>query len=409
MRKRSEKKSPVDVAQMGEQVRGKLLLAETQLNGVFIQRRNVIRVMIIAHLIREHYLLVGTPGTAKTAVATSFSKHITGATYFKTMLGAFTTPAKIFGPLDVKKFTNDGEYVTVTSGKLADVDFGFLDEFFKAPDGALNELLTSLNEREYDSEPIPLQTCGMATNWPEVISRNDNTNALYDRCLLRVVVDDVHKEKDVIKVLEAIDAVKTYKPDPNAQISLEQLEFAQKQIANIPITKEARKILASIRSQLAFRMVDGKKKPGIAITSRRLGALQAVLRASAWLAGREEVTINDFSMLQFGLWIEQGDHEQVRAALKTLDKKLVDELIGKIDKARVEYKNLTPSDYGTSKIESVTDSIAAVVAEVKEVYARPVFTDGGRAKIDKSMGKLVKDFKAMNAMEVKFVKEQEGE
>ena len=408
MRTRSGKSATADPTKVVDELRNKLLLAEVQLNGVFIRRKEVVRVMIIAHLVRQHYLLVGTPGTAKTAIATSFSKHITGASYFKTMLGSFTTPAKVFGPLNVKAFTEDGEYVTVIDGKLADVVHAFLDEFMKAPDGTLNELLTTLNEREYDGEPIPLQTCGMATNWPEVEKRTDNTMALYDRCLLRVVVDDIEKELDMVRVLEVIDDVAIYEPDKEAMFSLADLELAQKAVAEVTISKEIRKILASIRTQLRYRMVNGKKKSGIDITSRRLGALQSVLRASAWLGCRDEVTIEDFSMLHFGLWNDRGDHEHVAAVLSTLDAKLCQDLIAKIDTARTEYKNLVAKDYGTSKIEQVTDTIASVVSEVKEVYAKPVFTDGGRSKIDKAMKKLVKDFNAMTELEHKFVEKHGG-
>jgi MoxR-like ATPase len=405
MRRRSEKSRTVVPAEVVDEVRAKLLLAETQLNGVFIKRKDVIRVMLIAHLVRQHYLLVGTPGTAKTAIATSFAKHITGASYFKTMLGSFSTPDKVFGPLDIKRFTNDGEYVHVIKGKLADVELAFLDEFFKANEATLNELLTTLNEREFNGESIPLMTCGMATNWPEVNSRTDNTSALYDRCLLRVAVTDVEKEGDMVKVLEVIDDVEVYRPDPEAMFSLTDLVDAQLAIKKIPISKEVRKLMAGVRSNLAWRMVGNKKKPGIAISSRRLGALQSVLRASAWLNGRAEVTISDFDILQFGLWNDKDDHEHVKAVLENLDSKLCADLIAKIDKARTEYKNLTETDFGTSRITSVTDLIAATVSEVKEIYGKPVFTEGGRLKIDKAMGKLVKDFKAMNKREQKFVEQ----
>lgn len=378
-----------------------MLAAENQLNSVFIQRNDAVRVMLIAHLIRQHYLLVGTPGTAKTALATSFQQHVTQATYFKTMLGSFSSPDKVFGPLDIKKF-QAGIYEHVIDGMLADVEFGFLDEFFKANEATLNELLTALNEREFMGEKIPLMTCGMATNWPEIDARTDNTNALYDRCLMRVVVSDVTTQAAMVRVLEAIDGVAKYKPDTDTTFTLEELKTAQEAVKEIEISDTIRRLMADVRDKLAFRMVNGKKKDGIAISSRRLGALQDAMRAAAWLDGRTEVSIHDFSILAFGLWNDRADHEHVKATLDSLDQALVSALIDKIDHARTEYKQLTDADFGTSRVTTVTELFAETVAEVKKVCAAPVFTKGGEAKIRKAMGKLVRDFKEMNKREVEF-------
>ncbi len=378
-----------------------MIAAEKQLNSVFIQRTDAVRVMLIAHLIRQHYLLVGTPGTAKTALATSFMQHVKHATYFKTMLGSFSSPDKVFGPLDIKKF-QAGIYEHVIDGMLADVDFGFLDEFFKANEATLNELLTALNEREFMGSQIPLMTCGMATNWPEINARTDNTNALYDRCLMRVVVSDVSTEAAMVKVLEAIDGVAKYKPTPGTTFTLEELKTAQEAVKQVAISDTIRRLMANVRNKLAYRLVNGKKKEGIAISSRRLGALQDAMRASAWLDGRTEVSINDFGILAFGLWNDRADHEHVKATLDSLDQVLVSALIDKIDKARTEYKQLTDSDFGTSRVTQVTELFALTVAEVKKVCAEPVFTKGGENKIKKAMGKLVKDFKEMNQRELAF-------
>lgn len=413
MRTRSAKlkTSVCDVTAIQANVRSQLLAAEKQLNGVFIQRKEAVRVMLVAHLIRQHYLLVGTPGTAKTALATSFSKHIKQATYFKTMLGSFSSPDKVFGPLDIKKF-QAGIYEHVTDGMLADVDFGFLDEFFKANEATLNELLTALNEREFMGESIPLMTCGMATNWPEVNMRTDNTNALYDRCLLRVVIRDVSTQKATVKVLEAIDGVSKYQPDEGTTFTLADLKDAQAAVKAVKISETIRQLMADVREKLAWRTVGGKKvdgkevggkkKEGIAISSRRLGALQDAMRASAWLDGRDEVTIHDFSILEFGLWNDRADHEHVKATLETLDQAMVSALIDRIDKARTEYKGLAESDFGTSRVTQVTEVFAETVAEVKKTCSQPVFTKGGEAKIKKAMGKLVKDFNEMNARELAF-------
>jgi MoxR-like ATPase len=219
---------------------------------------------------------------------------------------------------------------------------------------------------------------------------------------MRVVVSDVSTEAAMIKVLKAIDGVAKYRPTPGTTFTLEELKTAQEAVKQVTISDTIRKLMANVRNKLAYRLVNGKKKEGIAISSRRLGALQDAMRASAWLDGRTEVSINDFGVLAFGLWNDRADHEHVKATLDSLDQVLVSALIDKIDKARTEYKQLTDSDFGTSRVTQVTELFALTVAEVKKVCAEPVFTKGGENKIKKAMGKLVKDFKEMNQRELAF-------
>ena len=64
------------------------------------------------------------------------------------------------------------KYVRVTTGKLPETEFCFLDEIFKASSAILNTLLKILNERTFDPgdgvvRTVPLKLCLAASNeWP---------------------------------------------------------------------------------------------------------------------------------------------------------------------------------------------------------------------------------------------------
>lgn len=376
-----------------DDIRERVWAIGQQLNETFVQRSDAIKVMLLAYLSGEHYLLVGEPGTAKTAIAERFASHIEGANWFNMMMGSFTTPEKIWGPLDIQAFQN-GQYKYVTGGKLPEAHIAFLDEFFKCNDGCLNEMLTLLNERKFDGVPVPLMTVGTATNWPEIVSRTDNIKALYDRILLRCIVEDVSEQQNVIDLLEKIERVENYTPEES--ISLDELNEAIRDVKTVTIGRPIRAMLHSVRNRLSIREVQGEQKPGIQISARRIGQLQKVLKAHAWLNGRDEVTLEDFEALQWGLWNDRDEYETVKSVLETLDSESVKELVTMIDEGRSAYRELGSSGYGSARVNKVTEMIKDIAQTVRERLEEPVFTEKGRDSIRRAMSGLKEDFIELN-------------
>lgn len=366
-------------------VRERLLIAEQQLSETFVSRGAAIRMILLAHLCGEHYLLVGTPGVAKTALARAFAQHVTGGRLFATLLGAFSSPEKVFGPLSIAAF-QQGRYEVVRDGKLADCEFGFLDEYFKCNEGCLNELLTILNEREFEGTRVPLMTCGTATNWPEIEARTENVAALYDRILLRCVVEDLTDEGDVVELLDKVDRVEEYRPQ--STVDVEELRQAMAEVRQVTISEPIRKLLHNVRFRLSVRQVGDQERPGVAISGRRIGALQRVLKASAWLAGRNEVGVADFETLIFGLWNDRREIEQVQAVLDTLDAELVRELVKRIDEVRTEYDRVKRNGFGPTKVNELNARIEAVARETRIALDAPVYTAAGRRTVSEAIAPL---------------------
>src|SRR5580693_9424945 len=115
----------------------------------FLGKDEVIRLLMVAAIGGEHAVLIGPPGTAKSALIRTFARMMQ-ARYFEYLLTRFTEPNEIFGPVDIAAF-RDGRYERRTEGMLPDAEIVFLDEVFKSNSAILNSLLTLLNERRYTS------------------------------------------------------------------------------------------------------------------------------------------------------------------------------------------------------------------------------------------------------------------
>src|SRR5688572_24830337 len=110
------------------------------LNTHFLDKQEIIRLLIVSAIAGEHMVLVGPPGTAKSALIRMFARLV-DATYFEYLLTRFTEPNEIFGPVDIKEF-REGRYTRRTERMLPESQVVFLDEIFKSNSAILNSLLT---------------------------------------------------------------------------------------------------------------------------------------------------------------------------------------------------------------------------------------------------------------------------
>jgi len=97
----------------------------------------------------EHLLLVSPPGCAKSLLLDSLLAAA-GGSKFSILLTKFTVPEEVFGPISLVGLKED-RFRRVTTGRLPEADFAFVDEVFKASSAILNTLLGILNERAFDA------------------------------------------------------------------------------------------------------------------------------------------------------------------------------------------------------------------------------------------------------------------
>lgn len=161
------------------------------LESGLVERRQVLRLSLLGALAGEHTLLIGPPGTAKSALARRIHLAFRDARYFERLLTRFTVPEELFGPLSIRALEED-RYERHVAGFLPDAEVAFIDEVFKANSAILNALLTLLNEREFDNGAgrlhCPLISVIGATNQ---VPEDEVAEAFFDRFLLRLVVGPV--------------------------------------------------------------------------------------------------------------------------------------------------------------------------------------------------------------------------
>jgi MoxR-like ATPase len=281
----------------------KLKKVKNDLKTRYFERDDVIEGAFCALLTGSHLLLIGPPGTAKSQLANEICRKIEGARYFQWLLTKFTTPEELFGAVSLRGLEND-EYRRVISGKLPEADIAFLDEVFKASSSILNTLLTIMNERIFyngtEKIGIPLITLFGASN--ELPSEEDELEALYDRFLLRYVVDYIKEDFRFLKMLNTGN-----EPTEEGVITREELDTCRAEAAAVKLPSSILKTISRIRREL------GKK--GITPSDRRYKQSVSLLKARAYLEERSEVSEDDLRFLENILWREPGEKAEIQSVI----------------------------------------------------------------------------------------------
>jgi MoxR-like ATPase len=289
----------------------KLAAIRDELNHRFLERADLIDGALCALLSASHVLVIGPPGTAKSMLADELCRRISGANYFQWLLTKFSTPEEIFGAVSLKSLEQD-DYRRVTDHKLPEAHIAFLDEVFKANSSILNALLTLINERFFhngrERVAVPLITMFGASN---ELPDEDELTALFDRFMLRFVVDYISEDFRFLKMLEGIT------PAERTVLTFAELDELRAVAARVAVPGGILRSLAELRRNLAAQQ--------IIASDRRWHNALAVMRAHALVLGRDRVTEDDLAFLEHVLWKDPEELPKVRDAIRRLVKGFEDE------------------------------------------------------------------------------------
>ncbi len=302
------------------------------LKGAFFERDRVIEGLIVALLARQHVLLLGPPGTAKSALANVMCKAIEGAGFFEWLLSRMTAPEELFGPVKLSGLKAD-KYERNTANKAPEAEIVFYDEIFKGSSTILNTNLKLINERKFDNGgaapmDVPLEMMVGASNELPEGGATGELAPLFDRFLVRYWVEPLKADNSFVGLLadedEEGNATDAEPEIPaTARVTMADLKAAQAEVAKVRMTRDAAEKMAQLRRELA-----GK---GVQASDRRWKQACKALRANAWLSGDSVVTEDHFTILADCLWddpeqrrevaitVQQFCGEQVGEALKTHD------------------------------------------------------------------------------------------
>lgn len=264
----------------------------------FYERDDAILMIWLCIVAAEHGFLIGTPGTAKTELVDDTFARILNSRQFATLMTKFKTPESVLGPIDMQVWKTTGDMHRKRSGFIQDAHFIRVDEIGRMNPMLGDELLPLYNERmvfevngSRHSYKAPLLSGFAMSNSMLTDNDSDQAAALWDRQTCRVVVEEIKDDKNFVALM---------KQDLNDFANPTTVEFADLEkiirdvVPAITIDESAVEALLKLRKALANEQVYP--------SARRWNQSKKILRANAFLEGRDVVFEEDLSALRFVLW-----------------------------------------------------------------------------------------------------------
>lgn len=297
-------------SQAPQQAMSKITIIERELNEMFLERETAIRILLCSFLAGQHAVLVGDPGTGKSALIEEICARVTdpatgtGLKFFSILMDKFTSKDDLFGPFDYNGLKS-GTQERVLDGGLADCEIAFLDELWKSSTSVLNTILKAINERKFRNGrlgeiAIPLISVVAASN---ELPEGNELAAIRDRFLLTHFVAHLTPGNRELLMLRKAGL----EPDPweNPKTRITRADFAalRSYVRSIPFSRQVIKAKNAIVTELA--------RNGVTISERRDGQTQMLMQANALLEGRTEVNDEDLLILQEAFWMEPAQRSTV--------------------------------------------------------------------------------------------------
>jgi len=279
--------------------------AISSLGQIVISRDDLLRQIKYALVTKNHVLMEGPPGIAKSMLADRLFGVLSGHHhYFSIKCTKKMSEDYLVGAPDMKKFRNEGQIVHLIDQTLVTSDFAFVDEFMDLTPSALRALLELLNERTFtrgrQREQSPLWTVLAATNFGG--DNEEALDAVIDRFLFRCKVEPLQSVADKKRMVA------------------NRLENEGK----MPSTLYKRDIILLHRAMKRVRVSELVMDTYLAIcekigglTDRTVARAIDVVRANAALAGRRFTLVEDLSALDTTLRVV-GDNQSASVFAKAM-------------------------------------------------------------------------------------------
>lgn len=292
-----------------------------------IEKDEAVRLALLASIAGESIFFLGPPGTAKSLVSRRLKLAFKGenensVSYFEYLMNQFSTPDEIFGPVSLKAL-EENKYERITQGFLPEANVAFLDEIWKASPAIQNTLLTILNEKKFHNgnkvNEVPLKALISASN--ELPAKNQGLEALWDRFLIRAIVNPIQDDEDFEKFLYGEKVKAELEPTDSMKKNLiltSELEEWIDKIEKIELPDEVRNVISKIRHELSRKNEEKKRQENekFYVSDRRWKKIIKILKTSAFLNGRNSVDLMDCQLIEYCIWNTENQIEETRQIVK---------------------------------------------------------------------------------------------
>lgn len=329
-----------------------------------LDREDACRMTILALASDESIFLYGPPGTAKSLTAKWTANLLDTKKYFSCLLNQYTQPDELFGPVSIKSLES-GTREILTQGYMPEAEIAFLDEIWKAGPAILNTLLTICNEKTFKNGNqtinVPLKLLISASN--EFPSEDAGMEALYDRFLIRIVVEPVSRKDSFVRL---VTGRKNFDEEIKVNpISQEELSAWKTGSENIAVPKEITDFLFSLRLRMNER--------GLYISDRRWKKIVNLLKTCAFLNGRKKVAFSDLFIIENTLWNYPEERKEIEECVKqsvTIETVkgsflFTERITGVIEKLKLEKDSVSNYEELSEKIDSECSYLASLKTELE--------------------------------------------
>lgn len=262
--------------------------------------------IILGLVAREHIYIEGPPGMAKTMLA----ELVAAASNLKFYLYQFhrdTRLAELVGDIVIQreKEADGGELIqqSIRKGGVLTSEICVLDDISRSPGEALNVLLRILNERQFQTETIPLLTA-IATSNPTL---DDYYNepldpANLDRFTIQIKSAGLIQEKRWEEVESVINLYSdNHFSDelvPKAVLDRAIFDNAYELLRQVTVPEVVKKALIDILSRFVNQF---KLDPTNSLITDRSFLVKTIkiLKAQALLQGRLKVELADMAVIRY--------------------------------------------------------------------------------------------------------------